>query len=96
MILSNPCFEVWFLLHFRFSTKGYNNNEAVLNDLKKYWPQYEKKIGSYAELQPKTIEAVNNAKKVKTYFEKSNSTSDIVKCNSSTDVYKFVEVLLPN
>ena len=27
---SNPCFELWYLLHFRYSTKPYNSNKEVI------------------------------------------------------------------
>ena len=94
VFLSNPCFEVWLLLHFRFSTKGYVNNESVINDLKSYWPKYEKKISSYSDINSLTTEAISNAKRVKAYFEKNNFNADVVKCNSSTDVHELVEDLL--
>ena len=29
-IVSNPCFEVWYLLHYGFSTKSYINADAVI------------------------------------------------------------------
>ena len=94
VFLSNPCFEVWFLLHFRFSTKGYSSNEKVIEDLKKLWPEYEKNKNSYNELSSKTLVAIDNAKKVKAYFEKNDSTADVIKCNSSTDVDDLVDQLL--
>lgn len=34
MLISNPTFEVWYLLHFRYSTKMYNSNLEVVQELK--------------------------------------------------------------
>lgn len=96
VVLSNPCFEIWLLLHFRYSTKSYNNNEAVLNELIKLWPKYDKNIASYKEIDSLTKVAIENAKKVKAYFKENYGYADVVKCNSSTDVYQLVEFLTPN
>lgn len=37
LILSNPCFELWLLMHFTFSTKSYSNNKAVCDELMRKW-----------------------------------------------------------
>lgn len=41
---SMPCIEYWFLLHFTYTTKEYLNYNQVEQDLKKYIPDYKKKI----------------------------------------------------
>lgn len=48
-INSVPCFELWLLLHLTERAKPYNDiagfysaGDAVKEDLKKYWPKYEK------------------------------------------------------
>lgn len=94
VFLSNPCFEVWLLLHYRYSTKSYTNNEAVINDLIKHWPKYEKSIDSFKSLDNLMDIAVTNAKKVKEYFLRVDGIDDVKKCNSSTDVHELVEMLL--
>ena len=93
VVLSNPCFEVWLLLHFRESTKSYSNNESVLEDLRKFWKGYEKNISSYKFIEKQTTSAIANAKKVKKHFSSNNCTDDVLMCNSSTDVYQIVELL---
>ena len=37
-IVSNPDFEIWFLLHFRYTTKAYSDGDAVIADLKSIFP----------------------------------------------------------
>ncbi len=48
-ILSVPCFEIWFLLHFAYSTKSYNCCKEVIKSLrnKQYWPEYDKVTKDY-------------------------------------------------
>jgi len=33
-IVSNPSFEVWYLLHYEYSTRSYINADAVIKELK--------------------------------------------------------------
>lgn len=36
LIISNPCFEIWYLLHKRYSTRKYDESEQVISELKNY------------------------------------------------------------
>ena len=48
VIVSNPCFEYWILLHFVYTTKAFGASgdspcqELISNELKKYIPNYAK------------------------------------------------------
>ena len=42
VILSNPCFEVWFVLHFEDGRAPYDSSDKVIDKLKQYVPDYEK------------------------------------------------------
>lgn len=42
IIINNPCLEYWFLLHFKQTSKYYNDYNSLLPNLKKYLPDYEK------------------------------------------------------
>lgn len=44
IIETNPCTEFWFLLHFlpEASTRAYQSYDALLPELRKYLPDYEK------------------------------------------------------
>lgn len=64
IILSNPCFEYWFILHFSRENHAFNSNDEVMEALKKYIPEYEKNKNCYLLLQDKTEVAVKNAKAV--------------------------------
>lgn len=39
---SMPCFEFWFLLHFKYSTKQHESCSTCVDDLKKYIHDYDK------------------------------------------------------
>lgn len=94
LLLSNPSFEIWFLLHFKFSTKGYSSNEELLNDLRKEWPQYSKSIQSYSEIEDKEETAIENASKLRDYNLNAGNKCDTLYNNPSTDVYQLIETLL--
>lgn len=47
-----PCFELWFLLHFtEFSSKIYLNSQSLLHEIKKYLPEYDKKIEFFKKVK---------------------------------------------
>jgi hypothetical protein len=39
---SMPSIEYWFLLHFKHTTRHFSTSKAVVKELKKYIPQYDK------------------------------------------------------
>ena len=41
-IVSNPCFEIWFLLHYRYTTHAFNNASDVIHELRRHISNYEK------------------------------------------------------
>ena len=96
VILSNPCFEVWLLQHFRYSTRGYLSNDAVIDDLLGYWPEYRKSIGSYQAIVDKTYTAMENAEKLRAYHDSLYTGMNIEDRNPSTDVDELVRTILEN
>ena len=90
-VASNPTFEIWFLLHFRYTTKEYSNGDAVIDDLKKYIPDYEKNEDVFSLCHDKFLDALCNADKLVTYHEEKMWPS--VDCNPRTDVMKLVKLL---
>lgn len=93
LCVSNPCFEIWYLLHFEYSTHGFSNNSEVINNLKKYIPKYQKNGDYYPILTRKTSDAINNAKKLSKYHNEQQHKWISTQCNPQTDVYKIVELL---
>ena len=56
LLLSNPCFEIWLLLHFKYSTKPYASNIELLNELQNSWPEYSKNISSFEAITDKRLD----------------------------------------
>lgn len=94
LILSNPCFEVWLLLHFRYSTRGYQSNHEVLNELNNLWPAYHKSINSFRYLHDRCELAADNARRLKRFSFETKGTEAVEKCNPSTDVYRLVSQII--
>ena len=92
-IVSNPCFEVWYLLHYGFSTRAYIDADAVIRELKKRYPEYEKTSDMYTVLRDKMHEAITNAEKLEEYYKSEEHEHPDVSCNPYTDVHKLVKML---
>lgn len=95
MILSNPCFEIWLLQHFRYSTKSYHSNEDVLSELMNRWPSYRKNIDTFEYIYDRTECAIENAHRLVDYHDSIDPGTDVENRNPSTDVFKIVERLQP-
>ena len=93
-VVSNPSFEVWYLLHYGFSTKSYINADAAIRELKKYYPIYEKTSDMYPLLEDKMENAIANAEKLEDYHKKEEHLHPDAACNPYTDVHKLVKMLI--
>ena len=92
--LSNPCFEIWFLLHFTYTTGTMQNYNAVDNVLSKHLPDYKKNIDVFGFLADKLETAIANGKKLKQYHEEQGKKDFIdVAVNPYTNVWELVESL---
>lgn len=86
MLLSNPCFEIWLLLHVK-DQKSSISSDAVINELKRsvhVWKSYSKSTFTETQkafLNLNTEVAIARAKELPE-FE-----------NPSTGVYKLIEML---
>ena len=96
--ISNPAFEVWFLAHFRRTSRSFRNCAAVIVELHREWsaafgqPYNKSDVQVYQRLATHTQDAVTNAKMVVEIDHKGKP--DIADRNSSTDFYQLVERLL--
>ena len=93
IITSSPCIELWFLLHFDYTTANMDNEE-VMNRLKEYYPKYEKNINIYPDIIKKVDLAINRAKKLEKFQINNNRRIGMVEANPNTEVYKIVEYLM--
>lgn len=93
IITSSPCFELWFLLHYDYTTANMDNEE-VIKRLKEYYPKYEKNINIYPDIIKEIDLAINRAKKIEKYQIDNNRRIGTVEANPNTEVYKIVEYLM--
>lgn len=94
-ITSVPCFEIWLLLHFHYTTRAFGGRgpdtsicAEVIEELQRDLPDYTKGMKDlFARLQDRLDEALDNASRLKVYNESVGSD------NPSTEVHKLVEYL---
>lgn len=93
-ITSVPCFEIWLLLHFAYTTRSFcaacddSNADLVISELKNYMPDYEKGAENIFIGDECLDTAINNAK----LLEKFHMTSGTD--NPSTKMYQLVDYLI--
>lgn len=85
--LSEPCFEFWYLLHFTYTTRHFENCEEVVHELEKHIPEYAKDTAPLDILIKKLVDALTNAKRLRADNAKTNRS------NPSTDVDVLVKLL---
>jgi RloB-like protein len=93
-ITSVPCFEIWVLLHYRYSSAAYVTGggrsacERVIHDIREYYAAYTKASRSiFDDLAPYTDQALRHAARL----EQHNNTSG--GCNPSTKMHHLVDYL---
>jgi len=92
VILSNPCFEYWYILHFRKTSAPFNSSQDVKSALREEHPAYnESDTTIFDVVYPKTGDAIKHSKEV--LNEQHNNSEDLRDCNPSTHVHKIVEYL---
>ena len=85
--VSNPCFELWYLLHYGYFDGKMTSREAE-GRLRNYIADYRKNSDFFSRLDPKTGEAVKNAERLNKKYKKDDLLS--VKSNPSTQVFALV------
>lgn len=106
--ISNPCFEIWYLLHYIYTTANLKDYDAVKNKLVKETSlkDYEKNKCINSLLHDKTSEAIKNSVKLKDYheslgriltnFKESSSilnAKDIIEGNPYTNVWELIKYI---
>lgn len=83
LLVSNPCIELWYLLHFEKCHAELTQN-ACIKKLKRHLEHYVKGTLAFSEKQQlyeNTLQATARAKELETYG------------NPSTTIYKMIELL---
>lgn len=92
--VSNPCFEFWYLLHFKHTTGYLKDYGAVASVLRIYIANYEKTSDVTAQLIPHLEDALRNAKRTEEYHICNGAEYPFeIGVNPFTDVYKLIGIL---
>ncbi len=94
IILSNPCFELWYLLHFEFSTAHMSTNQVFQQLKRKYIPDYQKNQSYFNRLKLHLSRAIENAQKLNSFHEKNLTPLFSTESNPSTQVFKLVQHII--
>jgi len=91
---SIPCFEIWLLLHFAYSTAPYSPGGGrsaaanVLHALQQRWPEYNKgRTDAFEALATRMDKAFENARKLMRH------NASAVSANPATTIHELVEYL---
>ena len=90
--LSNPFFELWFLLHFEYADQRFTK-EKLESRLEKHIPNYVKNKDYYGELLSKRDDAIKNADKLNKYHSSKDVSLESVKSNPSTQVHEVISLI---
>jgi hypothetical protein len=85
--LSNPCFELWILLHFANQTAAIDSRAAG-SACRKHLPRYQKHI-TYAELKDRYSTAVDRARALEAWQNSRDNSGG----NPSTNVHTLTDRL---
>lgn len=96
LLISNPCFELWYLLHLRYTTAHLPDYDAVKKALEQAGiKDYEKHNDLYEQLSNDTLEAIKRAKRLETHQVENGFTLPLdIDANPFTEVYRLVEKLV--
>jgi hypothetical protein len=88
LAISNPCFELWLVLHFQ-DQRSYITRSAVHHECVKYLPEYEKKI-PFVKIYANYQDAVQRACALRAWQESRGSAED---ANPWTAVQTLTEII---
>ena len=93
--VSNPCFELWYFLHFCYCTNKIEGHELLNKlDQKERLKGYEKTGDYFDVLRKKTQDAIDSSKRLNKWHEKRGVDLLSTDSNPSTQVFELVEHIL--
>lgn len=94
LIASTPCVEIWYLLHYGYTTKMYHSSEQAKTEMRKIISDYSESKNVFPILFDKTKDAIKNSKILEKYQLEKGQALDNEDCNPYTGIYKVVEELI--
>lgn len=88
---SNPCFEIWCLLHFEERPGPFSDSQAVKKHLTSHIPEYEEGTPVYRHLLPNQEHAMVRAQRQRQFHKEVGNPET---SNPSTSVDRLVRFLI--
>ncbi len=90
-IISNPCFEIWYLCHYEYSTRQYYSSDEAVAALRKREPTYTKEKPDMFELTITNLDrACKNAERLEQHNLSVGRRLHASDFQPSTEVYKVI------
>ena len=93
IIISNPCFEYWYTLHFERTGSSFSNRQQLYRKLESLLGQkYDKSGCDFFEIvYPRTKTAIDNSNEI--LRSQWHNEEDLRQCHPSTHVHRIVECM---
>ena len=90
-IVSNPCFELWFICHYTSNPRRYASSSELVKDMDRYIKGYAKSLEGIHMLIKNNIEsAIRNAENLEKKALASGYCRYCADFSPTTDMYKLV------
>ena len=94
LIISNPCFELWYICHFTNSPKNYLKSRDLINHMPSYIKGYNKSMEAiYPLIKNKTNTAIRNAEQLEKRAIKKVYEPHTADFSPTTDVYRIFQLV---
>lgn len=94
LIISNPCFELWYICHFTSSPKNYLKSKDLLDDVPTYIKGYNKSMEAiYPQIKDETIAAIKNAEQLEKRAIEKGYVPHTADFSPITDVYRIFQLI---
>ena len=94
-IVSNPCFEIWYLCHYGYSTRQFHSSDEAVAALKELEPAYTKENPAMYQLTIHNVDkACENAIRLEQYNQDAGRKPHTAVFQPSTEIYKVIAYLL--
>lgn len=92
VVLSNPCFEYWYILHYECTASPFQTSDAARKKLKEHFPNYSKTNSAIAiDALPRTKTAMANSI---TLSASVTGYCSPLSCNPSTNLHAVIDRII--
>lgn len=94
LIISNPCFELWYICHFTSSPKNNLKSKDLSNDMSSYIKGYTKSMEAiYSVIKNETDTAIRNAEQLEKRAIEKGYVPYTADFSPATDVYRIFQLI---